>query len=338
MSGGDPIRGQIQGPTPTLRELAMVLFRRRRVFICASTLALAAAVLYACAGTQYRAIMKVLVRRGRADAPVSAGVNAPLDLTRMAVTEEELNSEVELLHDDDVLRRVVEETGMSSHDWLGFLRFGEGPAQRVERTARQLRGRLEAQSLKKTNLIAVSYASGDPETAAKVLQSLAKAYLEKHMAVHRPNGEFDFLEQQTEKSKQQLEESKQRLLKFTAARQVAAASQQRDLARQVRRNLWIVPMAEGEPRTTAFLHTYLGEVRREFEYSIVESQSAGASNEAVAMAHCADGIILVLSALRTRRAAAGKIRQTFEEAQVRLLGTVLSDREFPIPEGVYRRL
>src|SRR5579862_6850501 len=91
------IRGRNEAPAPTMRELAMVLFRQRRVFVWVSAIVFGAAVLYALIGANYKAEMKILVRRGRAEAPVSAGENAPLDVTRMAVTEEELNSEVELL-------------------------------------------------------------------------------------------------------------------------------------------------------------------------------------------------------------------------------------------------
>ena len=90
--------------------------------------------------------------------------------------------------------------------------------------------------------------------------------------------------------------------------------------------------------TATSLHSYLGEVRREFEYSIVEAPPAGESNVATAMAQFADGIILVLSAHRTRRIMARKIKGVLEAAQARILGTVLSDRVFPIPEGIYRRL
>jgi len=77
---------------PTVRELAIVLFRRRRVFVWSSLIVLAAAVLYAAVGTSYEANMKILVRRGRAEAPVSGEATAPLDLTRVAITDEELNS------------------------------------------------------------------------------------------------------------------------------------------------------------------------------------------------------------------------------------------------------
>lgn len=211
----------------------MVLFRRRRVFSCVSALVLAAAVLYAFEGVKYQANMKVLVRRGRADAPVSAAENAPLDLTRTAVTEEELNSEVVLLRDDEVLRRVVQETGMGGGpDWFHFLRLGEGNAERVERAARRLAKALQVEPVKKTNLIAISYAADDPRVAAKVLQAVASAYVEKHMEVHRPAGEFHFFDQQRGESRLQLEEAKGTLLQFTARRGVVAAAQQRDLALQ----------------------------------------------------------------------------------------------------------
>jgi len=210
----------------------MVLFRQRRVFVCVSGLVLAAAILYLFVGARYRADMKILVRPGRADAPVSAQENAPLDLTRLGIAEEELNSEVELLRDDEVLRRVVEEDGLGGRDWLHFLRLGEGHAERVERAARRLARKLQVEPVKKTNLIAISYASDDPRLAAKVLQSLASAYLEKHTVVHRPGGEFRFFEQQTGESRRELEQAQRKLLEFTSGHGVVAAAQERDIALQ----------------------------------------------------------------------------------------------------------
>jgi uncharacterized protein involved in exopolysaccharide biosynthesis len=213
-----------------MRELAMVLFRQRRVFVCVFAIVLAAAILYAFAGTTYQANMKVLVRRGRVDAPVTSQQSTQLDLMRMEITEEELNSEVELLRDDEVLRRVVEANGLGGRDWLHFLRLGEGHAQRVERAARRLANQLQVEPVKKTNLIAIRYAADDPQQAANVLQAVAKAYLEKHTVVHRPSGEMHFFEQQTGESRRQVEEAKRKLLEFTSGHGVVAAARQRDLA------------------------------------------------------------------------------------------------------------
>jgi uncharacterized protein involved in exopolysaccharide biosynthesis len=230
MTSEDRMRGR--NDVPTLREIAAVLFRQRRAFACAAVLVFAAAVFYGMGGARYQAHMRILVRPGRADAPVSAGENAPLDLTHLAITEEELNSEVELLRDDDVLRKVVLENRLGGRDWLHFLRLGEGPDQRVERAARRLAKQLKVESVKKTDLIAVSYASDDPQRAAKVLRSVADAYLAKHMTVHRPGGEVHFFEQETGESRHQLELAKNQLLEFTQSHGVVEAAQERDLALQ----------------------------------------------------------------------------------------------------------
>ena len=44
------------------------------------------------------------------------------------------------------------------------------------------------------------------------------------MAVHRPDGELHFFEQQTKESRRQLEDSKQRLLQFTTSHKVISAA------------------------------------------------------------------------------------------------------------------
>ncbi len=114
----------------------------------------------------------------------------------------------------------------------------------------------------------------------------------------------------------------------------------RRIATRVRGYLCLVPgsAASAAGVTTSSLRSYLGELRREFDFSVIEGPAEGMSSAAVAMAQFADGIILVLSAQHTRRITARKIKQSLEGAQGRLLGTVLIDRVFPIPQGIYRRL
>jgi hypothetical protein len=115
----------------------------------------------------------------------------------------------------------------------------------------------------------------------------------------------------------------------------------------VKSNLWFisnsgVANAKRSPfRSNAESHVAyarLAELRREFEYSIIASAPAGESSDAAAMGQLADGVVLVLAANRTRRATARRIMDSLRTARVHLLGLVLSDRTFPIPEGIYRRL
>jgi hypothetical protein len=114
----------------------------------------------------------------------------------------------------------------------------------------------------------------------------------------------------------------------------------RQSAARLRGNLWLVPSEVSTTlgSSTASLHSLLCDLRREFEFSIVEAPPACESNAAAAMAELSDGIVLVLSANRTRRHAARKTKEILEAARARILGVVLTDRAFPIPEKIYRWL
>lgn len=215
--------------TPTLRELAMVLFRQQKTFLWVGGVIFLLALVYSIAGTSYRAQLRVLVRRGRFDPPVAAQANAPFDSSRAEVTEEELNSELELLKDDDVLLGVVKSTDLAAHDWLHWLRPHEEAAKRNERAARRLSKKLKVESIKKTNVIAVSYDAAEPEGAATVLRALSSCYLQKHMEVNRPTGQMQFFDRQTEESRKQLDEAKRQLLSFEKKHGVVAAGEERDL-------------------------------------------------------------------------------------------------------------
>jgi len=115
------------------------------------------------------------------------------------------------------------------------------------------------------------------------------------------------------------------------------------LGTRVRRNLWLVGESEIAGSDQAMLrrtslYSQMNELRREFEYSIVEGLPAAESSDAAALGQLADGVVLVLSATSTRRATARKMKETLDAAAARILGAVLSERSFPIPDRIYRRL
>jgi hypothetical protein len=112
---------------------------------------------------------------------------------------------------------------------------------------------------------------------------------------------------------------------------------------QIGTNLWRVPgfglrKCYEESGTRPYWLSCLAGLRIEFEYAVIHGPVAGISSEAAVLGQLADGIILVLGAHSTRRATARKIKETLEAAQARILGTVLSERTFPVPERIYRRL
>ena len=82
----------------------------------------------------------------------------------------------------------------------------------------------------------------------------------------------------------------------------------------------------------------LRELRLEFDYTIFHGPPAALCSDAALLGYLSDGVILVLKANSMRRAAAQRTVQMLRSANVRLLGSVLNGRTFPIPEGIYRRL
>jgi uncharacterized protein involved in exopolysaccharide biosynthesis len=213
--------------SPTPRELAATLFRRPRLVAAAFGLVLAAAMLFVVFSARYESHFKVLLRRGRYDPVVSSQPASPMDFTRPDITEEELNSEVELLRDEDLLKQVVKMARLVPADTQELDR-----AAAIEHAVRKLARRLDVDALKKSNLIQVSYKDTSPERAARILAALSTLYVQRHMNLQRPPGEILFFDQQTAAYEKRLHQSEAELVQFTRARGVVSAALERDIALQ----------------------------------------------------------------------------------------------------------
>lgn len=82
----------------------------------------------------------------------------------------------------------------------------------------------------------------------------------------------------------------------------------------------------------------LSELRSEFDYVLVDCPSMGVSNEAVSLGSFADGIVIVLKANATRKDRARNAVRDLQAAKVKVLGAVLNQRTFPIPDKIYNKL
>ena len=213
--------------SPTPRELAATLFRRPRLVAASFGFVLLATIFFFVFSARYESHFKVLLRRGRVDPIVSSQAGSAMDFARPDITEEELNSEVELLRDEDLLKQVVNTAGLVP----AGTRDLERPAE-IEHAVRKLSCRLDVDALKKSNLIQVRYRDTDPERAARVLSALSTLYVQRHTNLQRPPGEIQFFNQQTAEYEKRLHRSEAELVHFTRARGVVAAALERDIALQ----------------------------------------------------------------------------------------------------------
>jgi uncharacterized protein involved in exopolysaccharide biosynthesis len=212
---------------PTPRDIIAVLFRQRWPMLAAFALVVIAVAVSGVWIPKYEAQMKIMALRQRSDAMVTSSANAPSQYSNDQVSEEDLNSEVELLNSDDLLRKVVLATGLDRQSGSSS---GSGSAVSVAKAVRQLGRDLKIEPVRKTNVISVSYDARDPKMAEEVLKALSAAYMEKHLELHRSSGEFKFFDQQTDQYKQGLNQAQEKLTDFTKGTGVVSAELERDSA------------------------------------------------------------------------------------------------------------
>jgi uncharacterized protein involved in exopolysaccharide biosynthesis len=221
----------------TMRDLVAPLFRRKRVLVVIFFLVFAvAALLSLLRFHKYESHMSILVSRERLDPLVSTEATNQMGNTP-ALTDQEVNSEAELLKSRDLLEQVVFANGLHRQrgaSLLSFLYPKQMESDRVARAVRTLATQIQVDTPPKTNLIEVTYSSSDPARAFAVLNSLSNLYLEKHATVHRPAGSYQFFAQQAESYKTALQSSEDALRKFGQTQGVSDPNEERtDLAMQL---------------------------------------------------------------------------------------------------------
>jgi len=118
----------------------------------------------------------------------------------------------------------------------------------------------------------------------------------------------------------------------------------RQYAQQLSRpNLWLLSggaINEGSQvlLTSDRMRARIAELRAEFNYVLMDVASFNVCNHAMIFGGLSDGVVLVLKANSTRRDATREVMQQLEASKVRLLGAVLNQRTFPIPERIYNKL
>jgi Mrp family chromosome partitioning ATPase len=108
-----------------------------------------------------------------------------------------------------------------------------------------------------------------------------------------------------------------------------------------RPNLWLIPCGEWKPGMHFSRQSYgerFTELRETFDYILISAPALSREIDATLLGQLGDGVALIVEANHSRRDAVRRAKEQLESAQVRILGAVLDQRTFPIPEKLYRRL
>lgn len=106
-------------------------------------------------------------------------------------------------------------------------------------------------------------------------------------------------------------------------------------------HFWLIPSGLVKPGFCPSMERYrerFAELREAFDYVLISAPAISRETDATFIAQLADGIVLIVDANRTRRETVRRAKEQLESAQVKLLGAVLDQRTFPIPDKLYRRI
>lgn len=184
-------------------------FIRRQWLLMAAVwivfMAIAVAVLYVLP-KQYESNAKFLVKNARQDLVVGPNETATA-VYRDDVSEEIINTELELLRSRDILAQVVNELGLDHP----LIDQGTPPEIASELATRGLGARLKSGALRKTNVVQISYESPDPKQAAEVVQHVANAYLAAHLTIHSNPGTYELFQRQATDASVELRRAEEEL-------------------------------------------------------------------------------------------------------------------------------
>lgn len=107
-------------------------------------------------------------------------------------------------------------------------------------------------------------------------------------------------------------------------------------------DLWLIPSGKAAfhlrfPAMADGLRVRMEELRETFRYVVIHSGRLRMETSAMLLSRWTDGVVLIVEANATRRDTARRVKEMLDVANVKLLGVVLNNRTFPIPEVIYRR-
>jgi Mrp family chromosome partitioning ATPase len=108
-------------------------------------------------------------------------------------------------------------------------------------------------------------------------------------------------------------------------------------------NVWLADAAllvseAGALLSITELRRRFEQLNNEFDYVLVDTPAIGRGPDATLIIEIVGAAILIVEANATRRQSARRAKESIEATGARLLGSVLRNRTFPIPEGLYKRL
>ncbi len=207
-----------------LRSFGDVLWARKWLLLSATVLTFALTALATwITKPVYTTSASILVKKERFDAPVTPEQMFPSGHPDTRLTEEEINSEVEILNSASLHEQVIQRLQLEkayetrgNDSVLAALRNTTNDANEAKVSALALaltdfENQLYVEPIKKSNMIRITFKAHDREQAAQVVNTLCEVYQERHVKLRENAGATDFFARQATAMRNKLQEKETEL-------------------------------------------------------------------------------------------------------------------------------
>ncbi len=202
----------------SLRSAVESIFRYRQLWIFVAAGVIALTLLYTLLmPKEYRSEMEILVQNTRGAEQITPDRNTGT-VTINDVTEEQINSEIELLRSRGLANVVVDPQWNSRQ--VSALSYAQLKAH--DKAVAEFEKHLSAELVRKSNIIHLTYTASDPHQATEYMTRLLTAFLAKQREIAQPPGTADFFASEAERYKHELDDAQQKLTAFQQKQQIVS--------------------------------------------------------------------------------------------------------------------
>jgi uncharacterized protein involved in exopolysaccharide biosynthesis/Mrp family chromosome partitioning ATPase len=210
-------------PEPKLTQVAIeAISRQRRLFLMVfATVLVLTVLLILFIPKRYEATAQLIVENLR---PRSSLSTQPVDKVVMSddVTETQINSEVELLHSERVLRRALNKAPLGADTSIQQM-------TKDQQELKTLAARLAIDPVRLSSIIDLKLTEASPGDAVNKLNAVLDAYFEERAKLMRSGNTVKFFEDQTDEFGQKLKETQADLADFEMAHQLVDMNDQKKM-------------------------------------------------------------------------------------------------------------
>ncbi len=194
----------------SIRPFVEAGFRYRRLWVTVVLITIATTLVASLlTHRQYQSEMNILVANARGNYQITPERTMGT-VTVNDVTEEQINSEIEVLRSRSLANMVVNPhwTERSVTTWT------REQLRDHDKAVEYFKKHLAISLVRKSNIIHVTYTAGDPYTARDTLQRLLDAFLAKHREIGHPAGTAHFFASEAARYKKELDDAQQQLTAY----------------------------------------------------------------------------------------------------------------------------